>query len=215
MARGFVRKTKSFVFRSTLHSVLATTTAVAVVGGTIAGVTLVRHHGHNAGKHGGASGKQNGGGANGGGSGKAQGDVTKARLEGTWTIDAGTMSGTWTFTPACSKGACGGSSVRTADDFGAQGQPVDVSGTFTFSGGVYRGTENYTATCGNDVATPFDVPVGDVFQFAVSKATIVNGQLQATQIEGFTNHTAQIEQAGSSACGYNAGSVALTGHLAG
>jgi hypothetical protein len=121
------------------------------------------------------------------------------------------MSGTWTFSPSCSKGPCGGSSVRTADDFGAQGQPVDVSGEFTFSGGVYRGSESYTASCGNDVAAPFKVPVADIFQFAVSKATIVNGRLEATQLEGFTNHTAQIVQSGSSACGYDSGTVPADG----
>jgi hypothetical protein len=211
MGRGVVRRGTNWVLRSTLHSVVAATTAVAVVGGTIAGVAVARHHGtppNGGARNTGAAGNQGGGGTTQNPPNLA---TSAARLEGTWQITAGSMSGTWTFTPSCSTGPCGGSSVRTANDFGAQGQSIDVTGSFTFSGGTFRGTERYTATCGNDASTPFPVPVADVFQFAVSKAARVDGQLTATRIAGFTNHSAQIIQSGSSACGYNAGTVPLTG----
>jgi hypothetical protein len=210
MARGVVRRTRNWVLRSTLHSVVATTAAVAVVGGTIAGVAVARHHG--APPSGGARNTAAAGNNGGAGTQNPPNEATAtARLEGTWEIRAGTMSGTWTFTPSCSTGPCGGSSVRTADDFGAQGQPLDVTGAFTFNSGTFRGTESYTATCGNDASTPIPVPVADIFQFAVSKAAQVDGQFTATKIEGFTNHSPQIVQSGSSACGYNAGTILLTG----
>jgi hypothetical protein len=197
------------VVRSTLHSLVATTAAVAVVGGTIAGVAVARHH-HNDFAGGGNT---TAAGSNGGGNAANPGHkITNARLEGTWQINAGTMSGTWTFTPSCSNGPCGGSSSRTADDFGAQGTTLDVTGTFTFSGGTFSGKESYTATCGSDVSTPFPVPVADAFQLSVAQAARVNGELVATKITGVTTHTAQLVQNGSSACGYDVGTVPLSGH---
>jgi len=93
-----------------------------------------------------------------------------------------TFAETWTFTPACDTGPCGGRLVRKGDDLNSG------NGKITYQGnGHYAGTDFRLLTCTEEPSGQ-DFPKAGKdhisFSFHVVKGKVVDGVWQATRIEG-------------------------------